>query len=460
MTTQVEVTRDMLNPSQIELLRSRSREVLFSGGYGAGKTFCLALKALQLKAANPKAPGILIAPNWRTMWSVTYRRLMSILRANLPRQDIPALIDKPQECYLDFGDGVPLYLRSANNVDGYDGLDVGWAVGDECRYWNRMAYHVLQGRIRVKCDRPQLALVSTPAMGWMSEEFDSSKDGRQLIVASTRENAHRLAPGYIENIKASYSKRLWKALIEGEFTILEGAVYELFDPSETGPWADATPMDQRRLADTKVYLAVDPGYRRSAWLWIAEVAPMQWVVFDELMADNKTDQQCVDAVNARGWPIDEVWADPAAGATQSFEGASTIKALRGIRLRGQARGIRVISQANREIAYGVDKLRVLLGADQDPPQKIRIKFSQHMIQRAKRARAKRSIAKDLASYRYPEHKDGRALTDQPLKDGVTDHGCDALRYFAVGRWLCDQRLRKIDPQLRSVTDPGWRIANN
>ena len=44
------------------------------------------------------------------------------------------------------------------------------------------------------------------------------------------------------------------------------------------------------------------------------------------------------------------------------------------------------------------------------------------------------IIEDLESYRYPDSKEGKELKDTPLKDGVHDHGCDALRYGIINKF--------------------------
>ena len=383
---------------------------------------------------------------------------MATLGAFLSRRELPKLRDRNGDCFLDFGPGSsPVFLRSANNEDGYDGLDVGWLLGDEARYWRRRAWHVAQGRVRVPCALPQPAIVTTPEIGWLSDEFNSGKPDRRLIVAPTRENAHNLRPGYIEDLKLSYSQRLWRALVEGLFTILEGAVYEAFDPERGSPWMVdfvAKPSSPW-FASRPVYLAVDPGYRRSSWIWIAENDDLDWVVFDELQGKGMTDAQCVREVNARGWPIDEVWCDPAAGATQSFEGANTIKLLSQIKTR-KRRPVRTITAANREIAYGVDKLRTLLGSP-EAAQPIRLRFAQRLLDLEQGK--ERGVIRSMSSYRYPPERDGRAISDVPLKDGITDHDCDAMRYWAVGRWAADRKLRALDPILATSTDAGWRVAS-
>lgn len=451
---ELEFCEEDCNPSQWKLLCSRDSNVLMAGGFGSGKTSALALKILQLIAENWGYPGLIVAPNWRTMWSTTYRRLMATIKECLPKELWPALVDKQKECYLDFGGGTHVFLRSAKNYDGYDGLDVAWAAGDEARYWSLMAWSVLQGRVRVPAPLNQTVLASTPAMGWLSDEFDNELPDRRLIVAPTRENIANLREGYIDDLKLSYSPRLWRALVEGEFTILEGAVYEDFDSSSRSPWIIDYEPTVDVLADQRCYLMVDPGYRRSAWAWGVQTGYASWLVYDEFAGENMTDQACVAEVNRRGWPIDEIWVDPAAKATQSYEGANTLKAMRGIRVRGK-RPFRMLKAANREIAFGVDKTRVLLG-NGDKYQPRRLRFAKRLldIERGK----KRGIVKDLAAYRYPEDKDGRAISDIPLKDGVTDHYCDAVRYFAVGMHATNAELRRLDQTSSAAHRAGIKIA--
>jgi len=107
----------------------------------------------------------------------------------------------------------------------------------------------------------------------------------------------------------------------------------------------------------------------------------------------------------------------------------------------------------RSIPWGVDKTRALLGGQGQPT---RIRFAKSLLR--EEAGRERGIVKDLAAYRYPEVKDGRPITDLPLKDGVTDHSNDSLRYFGVGMWLSNPHLRALAPELATKAQPGWRTA--
>lgn len=450
----ISLRRADVTQGQWSLLHAREPVVLFSGGYGSGKTTGLGLKLLQLKALNPNVPGMLVSQTWRALWSTSYRRLMNFLRRSLPRHLMPVVKDRQGECYLDFGDGIPVYLRSAHDPGSYDGLDVGWALGDEPRYWNKLAHEVLLGRVRMKCELPQTCYASTPSMNWLYDEFCSGKDQRLLIRAPTLENLKNLSPNYIENLKLSYSIRMQQAVLEGHFVALQGSVYESIDLySDNSPWV----IDYQPLAfkERKTYLAIDPGFRRSAWLWIHQESPVSWVLFDELMADDMTDEQCINIVNSKPYLPDEIWCDPAADNTQSAIGLDTLMMFKKIKTRTRE-PVRVLSGSFRDIEFGVDKLRTMLGTNDEMfKQPIRLRFSKKL--RELEYNKPRGILRDLTAYRYPEEKSGHALSDVPLKDGVTDHSCDALRYWSVGMWLTSP-LRNIDKDLKNYNGLGYRKA--
>lgn len=444
------IKRSQVSRGQWAFLSSRAPVVLLAGGFGAGKTLGLGLKVLQLKAANPGVPGLLMAQTWRALWSVTVRRLMGFLRRSLPKRLMPRIKDRTGECYLDFGDGVPVFLRSAHDESSFDGLDVGWACGDEARHWPVRSHEVLLGRVRIPCPVCQIAYASTPAMNWLDAEFNCGRPNRELVTSPTQDNARNLAPGFIENLRLSYSKRMWKAVVEGRFTVLEGAVYEAFDGDRDSPWM----VDHKFEPHLTTCLAVDPGFRRSAWLWVQETTDTSWCVYDELMPDNTSDDACVQMVNDRDWPIDEIWVDPAAEQTQSTFNLDTIAMVKAIKARSRA-PIRYIVQPFNRVAYGVDKLRTLLG-DPAENQPIRITFDRGLVDRERTM--ERGIIKNLSAYRYQELRDDKPVSDVPLKDGLNDHGCDALRQLAVGKWLSSP-LRGIDERLKKLKERGYRIVD-
>lgn len=450
----IETAEEDWNPSQWQWLTSTASTTLMCAGLGAGKSTAGIAKCLLLKGANGRLPGLIIAQTYGALYNNIVDPMMSMLERSLPEQLVPRIVGRNTgKDHMLWADNSKTLIRSAEKPKSYDGANAAWLYGDEIRHWKKEAHEIAIARVRIKtAPLMQKAFTSTPGMGWMSEEFDTDKPGREVIRCGTIENAHNLAEGYIDDIRLSYSPRLQRAMLEGYFTILEGAVYDALPPNIwDSEWVvDHDPKKHKRC---KTYLAVDPGYRRSAWLWIHEITPTSWVVFDQIMPDERSDDACVAMVNARGWPIDEIWCDPAADATQSALNLDTIAMLKGIKLRTR-HSVRYISGPFRSVTFGVDKMRTLLG---EPVEglPIRVKFARR-LQKIER-RSRRGIVKDLMAYHYPEAKNGKALGGQPLKDGLTDHSNDALRYWGVGMWLTSP-LRQLDKRISDMAQRGYHAA--
>lgn len=441
-----------LNPGQRYLIKSRARNLLLSGGYGSGKTFGGALKTLQLRQEND-SHGLIIAPTFQHLYSVSLEQLNVVLRAlKVPQSAWYKIKDRQFERYMDFGDGKKVYLRSADNPGSLEGLNVGWVWMDESRLIRETAKNIAKGRMRTPCARPQFVCTTTPDLNWLYDEFMTGKPNREVIRASTRENERNLGEGFIEDLRFSFSKRLQLAAIEGHFTVLEGAVFEDFNPdANSSPWiVPYSPLPFRHRHTT---LAVDPGYRKSSWHWWHKIGPDQWVMFDQFQGESMSTAGCVDYIRKnKAWPIDEVWVDPAADNTEQATGIDSLEYLKSLPFRFEAKRppIYMIRDPWRSIQWGVEKTRALLG---QPDSTKRILFSRRLADEERGSR--RGILKSMAGYRYPEAKPGRPISPIPLKDGVFDHDIDCLRYFVVGKLLSTECIRGRIYEFASISDPGF-----
>lgn len=453
----IQIRTSQISPSQRAFLEADDWAVLMCGGFGSGKTTALILKILQLVGRNPGVPGLIIGATFGALGANLVTELERICALTLPEQLRPR-INRGSSPAIHFPCGAVAHLRSAENVKGYDGLSVGWLAGDEIRHWTKRAYDVAIARVRVKAAPfSQRAFASTPAMHWMADEFNAGTEHRRTILAPTHENSHNLEAQYIDNLRLSYSRRMQRAVLDGEFTVLEGAVYEATDLSSGSPWMTSEPIAPL-LRTHRVVAGFDPGYRRSALVWAVEKSPTDWIIFDELMLDNTSAAGVVNAISQRKVdgekvPVDELWVDPAADSTDEAVGTDVLDVLRSIKSRSGPGFLRMLSGYFRGIEFGVDKTRVMLG---DPASGIPIRIRFHERLRELERGRDRGVMRDLQAYSYPADQ-GRAMRSHPHKDGKTDHACDALRYLAVGKYITSP-LRRLDPTLRGEQTLGFRAA--
>jgi hypothetical protein len=460
----IKLDANELNPSQLAWVNSRARYSLMCAGVGSGKSTAGIVKILLLKGENGTLPGLVIAQTFSQLYANIVNPLLK-LTGNLPVRYRPTLVSSGKDApFLKWRDGCRVYLRSAELPKGYDGLTVAWLYGDEIKDWTENAFLVAIARVRIKgAPRTQRCFTSTPVFNWMTKHW-KDRDDRETIRCSTYENERNLDADYITDLVSAYSTRMARAMLHGEWIILEGGVFEDFDPDpRNSRWIVDDWPTPHEFDQSKCYLAVDPAYRKSAWIWLIrrETPIVHWMIYDQMMADNMSDDVCVHAVNERKHPIDEIWCDPAAKAKQSQTGTSTLRSLRDINTRGfthdgrKKRSIRTLAGRSRDIEFGIERMRVLLGGYDNGTEEgapIRLVWHRRVVE-AEKGRERGSF-KDIASSAYPEFR-GRVVDDQPIKDGIVDHSRDALRYWSTGMWMTERFLRK---SLKGFEGTGYQVA--
>jgi len=379
---------------------------------GSGKTTAGAAEAVALALENPGCDGMIVAPTWGVLWRTTLRKFLELL----PREAIRRHVAGKR--HYELHNGVLVHYGSADRADSLEGATLAWAWGDEARYWPKQAWTVLLARVReAKAKRRRLVLTTTPTLGWLHEQFGGKIEGHGNVVAPTEGNWHN-PPEYLPTLRASYPERLYRQYVDGEWVMLEGAVYEEF--SEALHVRDVLPGHGRRRV---VECWLDLAYRRPHALFV-EVEGDIAMVHGELCPDNVTLPNLLTQIHAcyeeHGWLRGQMILDPAGKQVNEMVGYSALEVI-------DDRGWRTLTPrgfVERYIPTGVEVVRArLLGVNGEA----RLFFHP----RLRETLGNRGIIQCLQGYAYPEAKDGRPVTDQPVKDGRTDHGCDALRYGLV-----------------------------
>lgn len=256
-----------LTPAQTAFLQdTTTRNLAFIGGFGSGKSFGGALKALQLAQLNPQHDGIIAGPNMGIVRDTVakqfevllkdcgilhhYNRSLGQIKLQLPGAKVPSTI----------------YIKSAHDPSKLVGLNAAWFVFDEIDIMHpeeaRSAWNNLNSRLgRVHGQRVQACACTTPeGYGFAYQYFvmeprldPQVAESRRMIQADTRDSAH-VPDDAIRQIFQNYTPQQARAYVAGEFVNFNsGSVYSEFDRTE-----NASPLMLRDLPEEEpLYVGID-----------------------------------------------------------------------------------------------------------------------------------------------------------------------------------------------------------
>ncbi len=205
----------------------------------------------------------------------------------------------------------------------------------------------------------------------------------------------------------------WNREQEISFDSVDDLVYSEFDPVVHILKEDFIPRREWTL-----YRTIDFGYRKPFVLWIQRIPSGEYVVFSEWEGRDSTTEAMHAAILRSDLVFglnetDYIWTscDPAGAAAQD-SGISPVDYL-------ARNGIKLRHRPSR-ILPGVELVKASL---RDASGKISLFIS---------PRCKKLI-QDIGRYKW------NAAKDEPVKDGVSDHSLDALRYFFVNLEVTEER---------------------
>ncbi len=218
-----------LNPSQIRFWDSPKKVVLFSGGFGCGKSVMLILKAIELALKYPN--------NFILMGRKTYVELRDSLLKEFFIICPPELIENYQKSELKIRmvNGSEIIFRHLDKLAENEvrSLNLGAAFIDQAEDISKDVFLALIGRLRREkiedADR-KIYMSINPELTWHYADFKQNpKPEYELIEASTYENRANLPEGYIENMEANYPEDFRQQYMEGkwdESLLSKNAVFE------------------------------------------------------------------------------------------------------------------------------------------------------------------------------------------------------------------------------------------
>ena len=266
-------------------------------------------------------------------------------------------------------------------------------------------------------------LTTPEGFNWVYDLFLLGKSDElwESHQAPSWENQYAFPDGRKDSFLLERKRNMAKESYEQEygamFTTFAGQVYPFDRNLDVGNFA--------YNPHYPTFCSIDFGYRMPAvgWFQIYRVQG-EWHVniVDEIVHETniKTDE-LVSKIKAKPYNVNAYYGDPAGMQAQGQSGLGDIEIFRRNGIIVQS----VRDKVSRNIASGITHVRSFI-------ENAEGKRYLHVDNKCK------GIAQDLENYRYAEHKEGKDLKPEPVKDGFHDHSCDMIRYFFINRFPIKQ----------------------
>ena len=258
-----------LNPSQLRFWNSEKRVILFSGGFGCGKSMMLILKAIDLCLKYPN--------NFILMGRRTYIELRDTLLKEFFILCPPILIDfhLKAEMKVRFVNGSEIVFRHLDKIAASEirSMNLGAVFIDQAEDTTKDVFLALKGRLRrdgIEGKDRKICMSINPELTWHFAEFKQNpKEEYELIEASTLENEKNLPKEYIqdlmnypENYKRQYVYGIWDESLLAGNTVFDREFQEKIAKTVMAP------IDTRE--GLKIYKNFIPGHRYQMGIDVAE----------------------------------------------------------------------------------------------------------------------------------------------------------------------------------------------
>lgn len=424
-----------LLPHQFELIKDETTKILgLVSGFGAGKTFAVARKAVILALKNPGCDGIVTEPNFPLLTQI----LIPEIKLALTEFGISYEFKSGDSIFYFKLNGLEtrMICKSMESYERLIGVNAAYVIMDEFdtakSEVSYSAYIKLLGRIRAGNTR-QMVIVSTPegyrAMYRIFIEEESPE--KRLIRAKTTDNYH-LPMDYIDTMRSQYPPELIEAYLNGEFTNLtSGTVYTQYDRT-----MNDTSIDDDSVSD--LHIGIDFNVSAMSAV-VCLIKDMKCYAVDELIGLFDTPELVATLEERYAGRRVYVYPDAAGDARKSVQAStSDIKLLRqaGFTVVADSRNPGIMDRVN-----GLNSMFCNAVGER--------KMFVNTVKCKKLTKALEQQAYDEAT-KLPDKKNGH-----------DNNGIDALGYLVSKKFPLKFTRRKTTPELLHTTNKNeWDVYND
>lgn len=371
-------------PKQFDAFNFTTQFCAVIAGVQSGKTFTGVHWAGKKICEFPDKNGIIVAPTYKILQAATLKKFFDVF---------PELRKyyREQKGEINLPTGGTVYIRSADNPLGIEGITAHWFWLDEGGMCSVLTWTVL--RSRVSMTGGQGLITTTPYnLGWLFLEFYNKwreHTDLQLSVFSWKS---------IENpffSKEFYDAEMGRLRAEefarrymGEFKKMVGLVWDL--PSEQ----IIDPVDIQVKAEARI-IGVDWGYENPAAISVWYLLDKVWYKTDEWKQSHRTTAEIIQVLKNKitEHHATSIYPDPAEPD----------------RIEECRRANLPMMETNKDIKGGISLVQQLI-------REKRIFIFNNC----------KETIDEWSMYHYDDPQEGKESKDLPVK--FNDHLCDADRY--------------------------------
>jgi hypothetical protein len=301
------------NPHQKEFHEDIATKILLlTSGFGAGKSYALAMKGFQLSYLNRPYDGGLVVPS-----IADYKKDMLLIMEDILEENRIKYTYHQTDKWFEFPwTKGRLYVASAENK--IRGPNWAYALINEIGILPHgyERFKEVLGRVRIKgAKNSQIASVGTPEgkSNWVFEHFiEKERQDTKVIYGKTSDN-FALHEDYIEMLKQNYDSIMLQAYLDGKFVNMNGTMFYYAFSREKN--ADNKTTEDKNLP---VYIGMDFNVdNMTATVWHNKGQVME--AFDEIhLRDSDTNKLCM-ALKSRGYTPDrsQIFPDPSGNSRKT-----------------------------------------------------------------------------------------------------------------------------------------------
>ncbi len=219
------------NEKQKSFLLDPRRFLLYSGGFGSGKTTICNLRGLVFSSLVPNNLGVVLRQTYRDLHETTRENFLSICPSDWIkswRESEDALVLKNNSTIL---------FRYFENKKIKVGGNWGWFFIDQAEEADKEIFLACKGRLRrmLRVEggyAPTYGMMAMNPNGrdWQYKTFvENQQTDYGCYESSSHENRDNLPGDYIESMLASYPQEWIDRFVMGKWTTMSGLILHEFD---------------------------------------------------------------------------------------------------------------------------------------------------------------------------------------------------------------------------------------